>query len=314
MADVDKSDFSELFVYSPIMMTIAGVITIVLMTIGIVGNLLTVAALLKHAKIRTVAAAFIACLCVSDLCLCFLVLPFSASQFFHGTWIHGDTLCTIIPLVRYGSVAISLSSVAMISVNRYVLIAFPHLYQTIYSKFNVAVYILGIWVFSYGIQIPILMEKWGKFGFDDKLGTCSITLDDNGSTAKTTLLIVGFALPCLIIIISYASIFYVVRKSHKRLQAHTTGKRFGGNEMQITKMVSIIFICFLICYLPLTIVKVFDSDVKYPLLHIISYLLIYLSSCINPVVYVTMNRQYRKAYLDTLLFKKASNLTSQNTP
>lgn len=42
------------------MLTTAGVITIITMIVGVVGNSLTVVALLRHSKIRTVAAAFIA--------------------------------------------------------------------------------------------------------------------------------------------------------------------------------------------------------------------------------------------------------------
>lgn len=58
-------------------------------------------------------------LCISDLLFCFIALPFAASQFFHGKWIHGDILCSLVPLMRYGSVGVSLLSIAMISINRY---------------------------------------------------------------------------------------------------------------------------------------------------------------------------------------------------
>lgn len=36
------------------------------------------------------------------------------------------------------------------------------------------------------------------------------------------------------------------------------------NEWRITKMVLAIFLSFLICYLPITIIKIFDKDVKCP--------------------------------------------------
>lgn len=129
---------------------------------------------------------------------CFLVLPFGASQFFHGTWIHGETLCILVPMLRYGSVGVSLLSVATISVNRYILIAFPSLYQRIFTKVKVVLYIAGIWVFSYGLQIPTLMGVWGVFGFDKKLGTCSINPDRNGRTSKTAMFLIGFVLPCVV--------------------------------------------------------------------------------------------------------------------
>ncbi|XP_060530822.1 G-protein coupled receptor moody-like isoform X2 [Cylas formicarius] len=306
--------------YSRPMMTAAGTFTIIIMLVGVMGNLLTIVALLRHSKIRTVAAAFIAryffsSLCISDLLFCFLVLPFSASQFFHGTWIHGETLCKMIPTLRYGSIGVSLLSVAAISINRYILIAWPHLYQKIYTKTKVAIYIALIWVFVYGLMIPTLLGKWGEFGMDEKLGTCSINPDKNGNSPKVALFVTGFALPSVVIVICYSSIYWVVRNSHKRLAQHTTnGGKFKRSEMKITKMVLVIFKCFVFCYLPITIVKVYDSEVKHPPLHVLGYLAIYLSSCVNPVVYVTMNKQYRTAYLETLRCHYNSSLDSQQTP
>lgn len=241
------------------------------------------------------------------------MLPFAASQFFHGAWIYGDVLCMMIPTLRYGSVGVSLLSIASISVNRYILIAWPQLYQTIYTKLKVFLYISAIWVFSYVLQVPTLLGKWGVYGMDEKLGTCSIKPDENGHSSKTALFVIGFALPCIIIVVCYAKIYWVVRTSHKKLQQHNTGNKYKRSEMKITKMVLVIFVCFLVCYLPITVVKICDQDVNHPELHILSYLLIYLSSCVNPVVYVTMNRQYRLAYLETLKCNYNSNLDSQQT-
>lgn len=42
------------------MLTAAGMFTIIIMVVGVLGNLLTLVALLRHSKLRTVAAAFIA--------------------------------------------------------------------------------------------------------------------------------------------------------------------------------------------------------------------------------------------------------------
>lgn len=75
------------------------------------------------------------------------------------------------------------------------------------------------------------------------------------------------------------------------------------NEWRITKMVLAIFLSFVICYLPITVAKIADSDVSIPVLHIIGYILLYLSSCINPIIYVIMNKQYRQAYKTVILCK-----------
>lgn len=81
------------------------------------------------------------------------------------------------------------------------------------------------------------------------------------------------------------------------------------NEWRITKMVLAIFLSFVVCYLPITIAKIVDKDVSCPTFHIIGYILIYLSACINPIIYVIMNKQYRQAY-KTVLLCKPSRLLS----
>lgn len=75
------------------------------------------------------------------------------------------------------------------------------------------------------------------------------------------------------------------------------------NEWRITKMVLAIFLSFVMCYLPITIVKIADKDVAHPTFHIIGYLLLYLSACINPIIYVIMNKQYRQAYKTVIMCK-----------
>ena len=77
--------------------------------------------------------------------------------------------------------------------------------------------------------------------------------------------------------------------------------RAKRNEWRITKMVLAIFLSFVVCYLPITIVKVADQDVEHPNFHILSYIMLYLSACINPIIYVIMNKQYRKAYKTVIM-------------
>lgn len=77
------------------------------------------------------------------------------------------------------------------------------------------------------------------------------------------------------------------------------------NEWRITKMVLAIFLSFVACYLPITIVKVADPEVQTPGWHILAYIMLYLSSCINPIIYVIMNKQYRQAYKTILMCRSS---------
>lgn len=77
------------------------------------------------------------------------------------------------------------------------------------------------------------------------------------------------------------------------------------NEWRITKMVLAIFLSFVMCYLPITATKIIDKDVRFPAFHIFAYIMLYLSSCINPIIYVIMNKQYRQAYKTVIMCRPA---------
>ncbi|KAB7497640.1 G-protein coupled receptor moody [Armadillidium nasatum] len=185
--------------YSGLETTVA-VILLGYLILGLSGNLLTIIALLRCQRVRNVTAAFIISLCVADCLFCVLVLPWEVSRFFAGKWVWGRGLiCTVLPLIRYWNVAVSLLSIAMITLNRYIMIAHFRIYKSVYKKRWIALMIAFCWLFPFCILLPTLFGKWA--------------------------------------------------------------------------------------------------------LHLVGYVLVYLSCCINPVIYVIMNRQYRQAYRSVLLCK-----------
>ncbi|XP_021937582.1 G-protein coupled receptor moody-like isoform X2 [Zootermopsis nevadensis] len=310
---------NELSRFSRPLLDFAATMTVLIMVVGILGNLLTIVALIRCPRVRNVAAAFIISLCVADFMFCTFVLPFSSSRFIYGTWIHGDFLCQLFPFMRYGNIGVSLLLIAMITVNRYIMIAHHNVYNRIYKKLWIGAMIAFCWMFSFGMQIPTLLGVWGIFGLDKKLGTCTILNDSNGNSAKTALFIIAFLIPCCVIICCYALIFWVVHKSESRVREHAVGShpkapkskskehrdlKTKRNEWRITKMVLAIFLSFVICYLPITIVKVADKDVHFPGFHVLGYIMLYLSACINPIIYVIMNKQYRQAYKTVILWRR----------
>ncbi|XP_058792835.1 G-protein coupled receptor moody isoform X2 [Phymastichus coffea] len=289
----------------------AATVSILIMITGLLGNLLTIIALLKYPKVRNVAAAFIISLCAADFIFCLLVLPFDSIRFIDASWANVRFLCVLVPFLRYGNVGVSLLSVGVITINRYIMIAHHGLYGRVYKKQWIALMIFFCWAFSYGMQIPALVGSWGSFAYDSNLETCSIVRDANGRSPKTFLFIMGFVIPCIVIVACYSKIFWVVHKSESRMRKHTAPPAIKSphspgrdtreikqrrSEWRITKMVLAIFLGFVACYLPITIVKVADAEVRFPAFHVLGYLLLYFASCVNPIIYVIMNKQYRQAY------------------
>lgn len=61
-------------------------------------------------------------------------------------------------------------------------------------------------------RLLLALSYLGKFDYDSNLETCSIVKDHHGHTPKTFLFIMGFLIPCVVIVGCYARIFWVVHK------------------------------------------------------------------------------------------------------
>ncbi|XP_050548174.1 G-protein coupled receptor moody-like [Daktulosphaira vitifoliae] len=99
-------------------MLIAALLTVLIMCVGIIGNSLTILALIRSPRIRNVASTFIICLGAADLLFCIAVLPFSASRFLNFNWTQYAPLCSMVPFFQYGNVGVSLLFISMITINR----------------------------------------------------------------------------------------------------------------------------------------------------------------------------------------------------
>ncbi|XP_066974459.1 G-protein coupled receptor moody [Macrobrachium rosenbergii] len=73
----------------------------------------------------------------------------------------------------------------------------------------------------------------------------------------------------------------------------------SAKDRRLLKMILVIFISFVACYLPITFVKILGMDDN-PVLNTLGLLLIYMTTCINPIIYVLMSSEYRQAYVSLL--------------
>lgn len=195
---------------------------------------------------------------------------------------------------------------------RYILIAHHHLYTRIYQTHIIGLQLFMVWFLALLTMIPPLFGVWGTLGLDESTFSCTI-LKKDGRSIKKFLFVVGFLLPCIVIIISYSCIYYTVRRQRQKLNKHicssatittatASSKSMGlpaareREDSRLTAMMLTIFICFLACFLPLTIVNIFDDKHKFPWLNTLASILAWASSVINPFIYAASNRTYRVAY------------------
>ncbi|XP_012256351.2 G-protein coupled receptor moody isoform X3 [Athalia rosae] len=224
--------------YPPSLLYFAAGCCVLFMLIGIPGNLITVAALFRTKKLRNATAVFIMNLSVSDLMFCCFNLPLATSTFWHSSWLHGKLLCRLFPLLRYSLVAVSIFTVLAITINRYVMIGHPRLYPKIYTPKYLALMVVAIWTFGFGALVATWFGVWGRFGLDPVIGSCSILPDVHGRSPKEFLFIIAFLTPCIAIIVCYARIFYIVRKTALRSRRNKVNRDIvnkGNLEVRFTK-------------------------------------------------------------------------------
>ena len=202
-------------------------------------------------------------------------------------------------------------------VYRYVLISRAEIYSRIYTNRGIALMLVAIWTLSFSLLVPPLLGVWGTLGLDPATFSCTI-LKKNGKSPKKLLFVVGFVVPCIVIIVSYLCIYWRVRTSRKNLEAHhqntaalqqQQGKRKKSGfqrreDSRVTRLMLIIFLCFLLCFLPLMLANVIDDQVKIPVLHVIASTLAWASAVVNPFIYAGTNKLYREAYRQLLCPKR----------
>ncbi|XP_072931053.1 G-protein coupled receptor moody-like [Epargyreus clarus] len=377
----------------------------VFMVIGIPGNIVTIVALARYKKVHNATAMFIMNLSCSDLLFCCFNLPLAASTFYHRAWVHGRLLCRLFPLARYVFVAVSVLTILAITVNRYVMMSHPRLYPKLYKGRNIALMIAAIWISTITTLLMPWFEKWGRFGLDANIGSCSIIPDEKNRSPKTFLFLGAFILPSVAIFLCYTRIFFIVRKSTKKSlktdkaknppekttdsdsssassklvtsmhgndnvsttcvhflelpssaissngsERVTTFKtpisdddnstdhvdertksRFGLRRTALRKsmallklslptrkdkklgtMIVAIMVSFCVCHLPITIIKAIRDSHPNPVANIAAYLLLYLSSSVNPLTYVVMSNEYRKAYKNLFRCRRRTKSSRSN--
>jgi protein trapped in endoderm-1 len=118
------------------------------------GNLLTIIALLKCERLRKHATtSFLLSLTFSDLLFCAIMMPLQAVRYYYRAWTFGDFLCQVFPFVFYSNVCVSMLSMILMTINRYILITFQHLYPKIYTTKMIIVQLFFAWFIAFLIMV-----------------------------------------------------------------------------------------------------------------------------------------------------------------
>lgn len=278
----------------------------VVFAIGLIGNSIVCALILKKGRNSSANGYFILNLALSDLMAILLYLPFDLAYLeLKYVWPFGAFMCKFINSLNKLSVMVSGLTLAAIGIDRYK--AIVHSLKERLSRHQALVMIVVIWIFASALQLPYV------FALKLETGTeCRIDLSfwQNDLQFQMTYIFgvftPEFVIPAFVLAFCYIGISLHLERTHKRnsknglFQESTMNIRERQNRKTtqvLTGLVTIYTICILphqICVLMITFDKSYLlSKVMRPAYEFTRFLSI-TNSCLNPLMYGAISKSFRK--------------------
>ncbi|KAG9261429.1 C3a anaphylatoxin chemotactic receptor-like [Astyanax mexicanus] len=263
------------------------VANVIIFILGVGGNGLVIWITGFKVK-KSVVNTWYLSLALSDFLFC-CTLPFSVIHVIMKDWIFGLFMCKLMFFAVYFNWFSSIFVLAIVSVDRCVLVKFPVWAQNKRTVRKASVIVLLVWIISAAYCLPtaysleVLNDEYNQ----TKNCFYSYTMQEEEIVDVIFDFIFGFVIPFLIIVICYA---IIIRKL-KTNQMAKSKKPF--------KIMTALIVTFLICWLPYHTFTLMDLNYeKYKRFidtgSTIAVIFANANSCLNPFLYTFTGKDFKK--------------------
>ncbi|XP_056294630.1 G-protein coupled receptor 84-like [Pseudoliparis swirei] len=137
--------------------------------IGTVGNLMTILAFAIDSRLRTRFNVLIVNLAIADLLYCSILQPISVDSYLHLRWRSGQLWCSIFGLLLFLSNSVSIMSLCLVAVSRYLLVTKRAVFDRVFSDWGLTSLLVSTWVLGLASFGPL----WPVYVFVPQVCTCS---------------------------------------------------------------------------------------------------------------------------------------------
>ena len=282
--------------------------------LGSVGNVL-VLLVIRAKKHKNVNDLFIVNLAISDLLMISFVPVYFAKMFIKFQ--HSTAFCKTITPMATMTFFVSIFTLTSMAVHRCYVITNP--FKPEMRRRKIVVWLIGLWVASFLAVLPLVIVAQGDFGTD-----CTETWDSNSGAKVYTvcLFVLQYSVPLAIITVAYIRIAVDLLKSSTErygpAKALNNNQGCEGNrvlcssvrheDIQVLKTVAVIVLVFAICILPVQLSWMMlhfggerEKRISETVFMKFDFLLSIFHSCLNPLVYGTLTRRFRRGYVKYLV-------------
>ena len=300
----------------------------------IIGNILVCIAVCLVRKLRRPCNYLLVSLAVSDLCVAVLVMPTALLYEVLEEWRFGPLFCDIWVSFDVLSCTASILNLCAISVDRYWAITKPLEYGVKRTPRRMMLCVVLVWLGAACISLPPLLILGNEHKTPDGRPDCIVCQNVAYQIYAT---LGSFYIPLAVMLFVYYQIFCAARRivmDEKRAQTRLEGALNNGipqqtqekpinaigsphqkklrfqlaKERKASTTLGIIMSAFTVCWLPffiLALVKPITNAESHTLSSIFLWLG-YANSLLNPIIYATLNRDFRKPFQEILYFRCSS--------
>uniref|UniRef100_UPI00358E5CDC prolactin-releasing peptide receptor-like n=1 Tax=Myxine glutinosa TaxID=7769 RepID=UPI00358E5CDC len=288
-----------------------------LTTVGVAGNSLLVAVLVRSRHLRTTTNFLLGNLALSDLLMCVTCVPISAAYAFEPCgWMYGPVLCYLVAIVQPTTVYVSVLSLMTIAIDRYVVVAHP--IQRRISPRNCTYLVVVIWLVSAGLASPIVVHTvYTDIDLEEEKNSNVVQVnliiceelwhsDLHRLVYSSAMFVLSFVLPLFAVCTSNLAISLTLRHRAVPGSAQTPQAKRKQSQIQLRtfKLLVIAVVTFVFCWLPLQVFNLIQDINQnatlinkryFDVMKLSCHWLAMTSTCWNPFIYALLHRKFATA-------------------
>ncbi|XP_069792997.1 rhodopsin [Narcine bancroftii] len=267
-------------------------------------NFLTLFVTIQHKKLRQPLNYILLNLAIADLFMVFGGFTTTIVTSMNGYFIFGPAGCNFEGFFATLGGEVALWCLVVLAIERYVVVCKP-MSNFRFGSQHAIIGVAFTWIMALSCAGPPLFG-WSRYipeGMQCSCGVDYYTLkpEVNNESFVIYMFTVHFSLPLTVIFFCYGRLVCTVKEAAAQQQESESTQRA---EREVTRMVVIMVIAFLVCWLPYAGVAVYiftnQGSEFGPIFMTIPAFFAKSSALYNPLIYILMNKQFRNCMITTV--------------
>lgn len=297
-----------------------------IVVIGLFGNALVVTVVAGNKHLRSTTNFLIINLAIADLLFIIFCVPFTATDYVLTSWPFGDIWCKIVQYLIVVTAYASVYTLVLMSLDRFLAVVHPIQSMSIRTEQNALIAIVLTWFVILLSSVPVYISHGEiSYDFDDQWQTACYFLEYdplnrpdgyNKPAFQVTFFATSYVIPLALICGLYLCMLMRLWRGVAP-GGHVSAESRRGKK-RVTRMVVIVVVIFAVCWFPIQIILVLKSlqlwnmNNTTVMVQIVSQVLAYMNSCVNPILYAYLSENFRKAFRKVIYCVPKSRRCVQN--